>query len=68
MPHLAERVLAAYNPALPLGYRYADTPPGLWAPHRAGFLEGTAGIALSLHTYASGGAPRTPWDAALLLA
>ncbi|MEU7045193.1 lanthionine synthetase C family protein [Streptomyces varsoviensis] len=68
LPHLAERVLAAYDPALPLGYRYADTPPGLWAPHRAGFLEGTAGIALSLHTYASGGAPRTPWDAALLLA
>ncbi|MFE7121496.1 lanthionine synthetase C family protein [Streptomyces sp. NPDC057654] len=67
LPRLAEQILDAHAPELPLGYRYADTPPGLWAPHRAGFLEGTAGIALSLHTYASGGTPRTPWDAALLL-
>ncbi len=68
LPRLAERIIAAHDPALPFGYRYADTPPGLWARDRAGFLEGAAGIALALHTYATGTAPSTDWDAAVLLA
>jgi hypothetical protein len=67
LPLLAARVIDGYNPALPFGYRYAGTPPGVWAPHRAGFLEGAAGIALALHTYATDADPAACWDAALLL-
>ncbi|MFE0380031.1 lanthionine synthetase C family protein [Streptomyces inhibens] len=70
VPRLAAPVLDAYDAALPFGFRYER--PGLppdrsLAAHRAGFLEGAAGIGLALHTYATGRAPSGHWDAALLL-
>ncbi|MFI7099436.1 lanthionine synthetase C family protein [Streptomyces sp. NPDC050161] len=70
LPGLANTLLDAYDPAHPFGYRH-DTPKlpadQLVAPHRAGFLQGTAGIALALHTFATPSPPPRPWDAALLL-
>jgi hypothetical protein len=39
----------------------ADRPSG------TGFLNGTAGTALALHTAASGAAPISGWDACLLI-
>lgn len=69
LPRLVAPVLAAYDPQLPFGFRYA-TPraaPVRGAEHRAGFLAGAAGIALALHTYATGHPPATGWDGALLL-
>lgn len=67
---LARALLDAHRPDLPFGYRY-DRPQlgaGLkQAPHRAGFLEGSAGIALALHAYLNGGCA-SPWQTALLVA
>ncbi|MBO8196802.1 lanthionine synthetase C family protein [Streptomyces smyrnaeus] len=63
---LAERVLAGFEPEAPFGYRYRHVLARR-ALDRPGFLEGSAGIALALHTYASGSAPATSWDSALLL-
>jgi lantibiotic modifying enzyme len=64
---LAGRVLAGFDPSASFGFRYqhALAPREL---DRPGLLEGAAGIALVLHSYAAGQPPRTPWDAALLLA
>lgn len=63
---LAARVVAGFDPGAPFGFRYrhalARRPLD-----RPGFLEGAAGIALALHTYATGAPPATPWDTALLL-
>ena len=64
---LAGQVLAGWDPAAPFGFRYRQAA-GLGWVDRPGFLEGAAGIALALHTYASSAPPRTDWDAALLLA
>ncbi|AXK36545.1 lanthionine synthetase C family protein [Streptomyces armeniacus] len=66
---LAERVCAAFDPALPYGFATSFTPYD--APST--FLLGPAGIALALHGRLAT-APRPPapeplpWDAALLLA
>ncbi|ALG15440.1 hypothetical protein AOZ06_40715 [Kibdelosporangium phytohabitans] len=38
------------------------------APRSVGLLEGSTGVALALHTAATGTAPRSGWDACLLLA
>ncbi|MEU9116840.1 lanthionine synthetase C family protein [Streptomyces sp. NPDC048483] len=70
LPTLASSLLAAYDPDLPFGYRYErpQLSAGLrQAPHRAGFLDGSAGIALALHAYANGGCA-SPWHTALLVA
>lgn len=64
---LACRVLEGMDQESPFGYRYrpaAGYPP----VDRPGFLEGAAGVALALHTYARCAPPTTGWDAALLLA
>jgi lantibiotic biosynthesis protein len=63
---LAERVLAAFDPDTPFGFtsRYPRAARPL---DRPGFLDGSAGIALALHGYATARRPRTGWDAALLL-
>ncbi|MFG3407056.1 lanthionine synthetase C family protein [Streptomyces sp. NPDC048142] len=63
---LAARVLDGFDPEAPFGFRYAHTLAAR-ALDRPGFLEGAAGIALALHTYASGSVPTTSWDRALLL-
>jgi hypothetical protein len=63
---LAGRVVDAFDPRTPFGYRY--THPSLEiGMERPGFLEGAAGIALALNSYATGMLPATNWDAALLL-
>ena len=70
---LADRVLAAFDPELPFGFRAAmhNAPRGADAP---GFLDGAAGIALALQSYAEGddaaraaGAEPANWEAALLI-
>lgn len=63
---LAERVLAAFDPAAPFGFT-SRHPCAARPLDRPGFLEGAAGIALALHEYATARPPRTCWDAALLL-
>ncbi|MGW1835875.1 lanthionine synthetase C family protein [Streptomyces sp. NPDC002067] len=66
---LATRLVAAYDPELPYGFRESatDAEAGTDAPAGPGLLTGAAGIALALHAYATGAPPRTPWDAAFLL-
>ncbi|MEX3106246.1 MULTISPECIES: lanthionine synthetase C family protein [unclassified Streptomyces] len=64
---LAARVIAGYTPEAPFGYRYTHHLAAR-PLDRPGLLEGAAGIALALHTYASGAVPATSWDGALLLA
>ncbi|WP_222853537.1 lanthionine synthetase C family protein [Fodinicola acaciae] len=63
---LAARVLDAYDPGSPFGFRYVQSVAPRPAD-RPGFLDGAAGVALALHAYATGVPPRTSWDAALLL-
>jgi class I lanthipeptide synthase len=60
------RNLAAFEPGTPFGF--TSSHPRTARPlDRPGFLDGSAGIALALHAYATGQRPRTGWDAALLL-
>ncbi|MFG2532408.1 lanthionine synthetase C family protein [Streptomyces sp. NPDC048516] len=70
LPRLAGRLIDAYDPGLPYGFSH-DRPALMSGqplpPHSPGFLEGATGIALALHTYATGRRPSCPWDAALLL-
>ncbi|UBU09018.1 lanthionine synthetase C family protein [Nonomuraea gerenzanensis] len=63
---LAARVVAGHEPEAPFGFRYRHALAAR-PLDRPGFLEGAAGIALALHTYATGVAPRTAWDSALLV-
>lgn len=64
---LAARIIEGFAPEAAFGFRY--THPRLEiGPDRPGFLEGAAGIALALRSYAGGTPPATTWDAALLLA
>lgn len=63
---LAGRLIDGWQDSAPFGYRY-DVVGGTMGPDRPGFLLGSAGIALALYAYATGAAPRTGWDAALLL-
>lgn len=70
VPELARHLMDTYDPELPFGffYRRRISRPGMkLAPHRAGFLEGAAGAALALHTYATDQEPAGGWDSALLL-
>ncbi|MEU6718917.1 lanthionine synthetase C family protein [Nonomuraea sp. NPDC046802] len=63
---LAARVVDGFDPEAPFGYRYRHTLAARDLD-RPGFLEGAAGIALALHTYATGDLPATSWDSALLV-
>lgn len=70
LPALASELQSAYRPDLPFcyAYNYPFLRSGFRvATHRAGFLEGSAGIALTLHAYVK---PRLicPWNTALLVA
>ncbi|MEV0279767.1 lanthionine synthetase C family protein [Streptomyces sp. NPDC050610] len=70
LPALASSLRSAYRSDLPFGYVYnrATLGPGIRnAIHRAGFLEGSAGIALALHAYLDG-YPASLWSTALLVA
>jgi hypothetical protein len=64
---LAERLLASYDPAAPFGFR-ATSAHSAEAVDLAGLLEGSAGVALALHTFATGKEPVSGWDAAFLAA
>ncbi|WP_316527483.1 lanthionine synthetase C family protein [Kitasatospora brasiliensis] len=66
LPLLAERITAAHDPAAPFGFYYTN-PAMRQAQHRAGCLEGAAGIALALHCYAADTEPASAWDSALML-
>lgn len=72
VPGLIVRLLSGFDPEAPFGYRYTTRNFPLGAD-RPGYLEGAAGIALTLHSIATGACPvtdpaDTPWDAALLIA
>ncbi|MFJ5921001.1 lanthionine synthetase C family protein [Kitasatospora sp. NPDC092948] len=67
VPRLAERLLDLHEEERPFGFA-APVRRGDWADDPAGFLTGAAGAALALHTFATGAAPATRWDRALLLA
>jgi lantibiotic biosynthesis protein len=67
MDRLAAAVLDQYAPEVPFGFRY-DVIPGVFGPDRPAILDGAAGVALALHTYASDTAPHTGWDRVLLVA
>ncbi|MEV0274843.1 lanthionine synthetase C family protein [Streptomyces sp. NPDC050610] len=59
---LAARLLADYDARRPYGYRFENG-----VENRVGLLTGAAGIALSLHAYATDARPASGWDAALLV-
>ncbi|MFE7114227.1 lanthionine synthetase C family protein [Streptomyces sp. NPDC057654] len=70
LPALAASLESAYRPDLPFGYVYNHAVLGTGvrnAIHRAGFLEGSAGIALALHAYLDNH-PASSWNMALLVA
>ncbi|MFG3254806.1 lanthionine synthetase C family protein [Streptomyces sp. NPDC048172] len=66
---VAGRLLAGFEPEAPFGYRYFQPAAGPRGLHldMPGFLDGAAGIALALQTYATGRAPASGWDSLLLL-
>ncbi|QID39552.1 lanthionine synthetase C family protein [Streptomyces albus] len=63
---MAARLLGGFTPAAPFGYRYHQ-PAARLHLDMPGFLDGAAGIALALHSYAAGRAPASGWDTLLLL-
>lgn len=63
---LAEMLVAGFETDAPFGYRYMVRHYAV-GPDRPSFLEGAAGIGLTLHGYAAGVAEPPAWDAALLL-
>ncbi|WP_329570145.1 lanthionine synthetase C family protein [Kitasatospora sp. NBC_01266] len=67
VPRLAERLLELHDPEEPFGFIPAARC-GARTDDPAGFLTGGVGAALALHTVATGVAPATGWDRALLLA
>lgn len=64
---LADRVMSGYGSDLAFGFGFPANLAGRTLD-RPGLLDGAAGIALALSAHASGAAPATPWDSALLLA
>ncbi|GAA2094761.1 lanthionine synthetase C family protein [Streptomyces albiaxialis] len=63
---VADRLLRGFEPGAPFGYRYFQPAADLHLD-MPGFLDGAAGIALALHSYATGSAPASGWDTLLLL-
>ena len=63
---LARKVIDHFDPQRPFGYRYFVPSAELYLD-LPGFLEGSAGIALALHGYASQPDPASGWDSVLLL-
>jgi lantibiotic biosynthesis protein len=62
---VAGRLVADFDAGAPFGYRYVH--PSGEISDLPGLLEGVAGIALALHSYASGHSPASGWDSVLLL-
>ncbi|MEW1655095.1 lanthionine synthetase LanC family protein [Streptomyces sp. NPDC093707] len=63
---VAARLLDAFDPDAPFGYRFTMTRVP-FASDVSGYLDGASGVALALDAYATGGAT-TDWDMPLLLA
>jgi hypothetical protein len=63
---MAERLVEHYDPANVFGYRFYQ-PTGDLYLDLPGFLEGSTGVALALHAYATGRAPASEWDTVLML-
>ncbi|MGF1432556.1 lanthionine synthetase C family protein, partial [Kitasatospora sp. LaBMicrA B282] len=66
LPRLTQLLLDRCDPGFPFAVTPPDRPSGPGAA--GGLLTGAAGVALALHTVATGAAPATTWDRALLLA
>ncbi|MFJ5922287.1 lanthionine synthetase C family protein [Kitasatospora sp. NPDC092948] len=62
---IAARLLDAFDPEAPFGLRFSMTPKP-FASDVSGYLDGAAGVALALDSYATGGTPHD-WDMPLLL-
>ncbi|MFF4339060.1 lanthionine synthetase C family protein [Kitasatospora sp. NPDC001540] len=62
---VAARLVGAFDPDAPFGLRFTMTRRP-FASDVSGYLDGAAGVALALDSYASGGTPRD-WDMPLLL-
>ncbi|MGK5544077.1 lanthionine synthetase C family protein [Streptomyces sp. URMC 127] len=67
LPWLARRITSRAAPDEPFGLRHPSLPRSQ-ITDRTGFLTGAAGTALALRTFATGTAPATGWDRALLIA
>jgi len=63
---VADRLLRGFDPTSPFGYRYFQPAADRYLD-MPGFLDGAAGIALALHTYATDRPPASGWDTLLLL-
>ncbi|MGC4943924.1 lanthionine synthetase C family protein [Kribbella sp. DT2] len=63
---LAGRLVESFDPGTPFGYRYYQPMADLWLD-LPGLMEGAAGVALALDSYARDADPVTGWDSLLLL-
>ncbi|MFF8096338.1 lanthionine synthetase C family protein [Streptomyces sp. NPDC016675] len=63
---IAAELVSAFDPALPFGLRFTMTKVP-FGSDVSGYLDGAAGVALALDSYAVGGTP-ADWDMPLLLA
>lgn len=63
---LAERLIERFEPGAVFGYRFYQPSEELYLD-LPGFLEGSAGIALALHAYATDRPPASQWDTVLML-
>ncbi|MFF0293273.1 lanthionine synthetase C family protein [Kitasatospora sp. NPDC004614] len=62
---IAARLIDSFDPDAPFGLRFSMTAKP-FASDVSGYLDGAAGVALALDSYASGGTPHD-WDMPLLL-
>ncbi|OKJ17010.1 lanthionine synthetase C family protein [Kitasatospora sp. CB01950] len=62
---IAARLVDAFDPGVPFGLRFSMTSKP-FASDVSGYLDGAAGVALALDSYACGGTPHD-WDMPLLL-
>ncbi|MET9094657.1 lanthionine synthetase C family protein [Streptomyces cyaneofuscatus] len=62
---IAADLVDAFDPELPFGFRFTMTKTP-FATDVSGYLDGAAGLALALDSYATGGTP-ADWDMPLLL-
>ncbi|MGW4650144.1 lanthionine synthetase C family protein [Kitasatospora sp. NPDC004289] len=62
---LAARLVSSFDPALPFGYRFTMTKAD-YGSDVSGYLDGAAGVALALDSYATRGTD-SGWDMPLLL-
>ncbi|MFD7906172.1 lanthionine synthetase C family protein [Kitasatospora sp. NPDC059747] len=64
---LAGRIISQFDPSHPFGFQFSVLDPKVKV-NSPGFLDGAAGVALALHSYARNDIPASAWETALLLA